>query len=164
MRLSLIVAAADNGVIGRDNDLPWRLPRDLKRFKSLTMGHHLILGRKTFESIGRPLPGRTMVVLTRGGTALPESVIAAGSLAEAIDVASAEGDEEAFVAGGEQIYRLALPHADRIYLTRVHCRIEGDAYFPDLVDDWGVIAREHFPASTENSIALTFFVLERRAA
>jgi len=162
MNLSLIVAVADNGVIGHNNELPWRLPRDLKRFKSLTMGHHLLLGRKTFEAIGRPLPGRTMVVLSRQVITLPDEVQRVGSLDEAIEIARCAGETEAFVAGGEEVYRLALPQADRIHLTRVHCEVNGDAHFPDIErEEWAERAREHYPVSEENSIPLTFFVLDR---
>jgi dihydrofolate reductase len=162
MRLSLIVAVSDNGIIGRENDLPWHLPRDLKQFKKLTMGHHLLLGRKTFEAIGRPLPGRTMVVLTRGRTSLPEKVIRAGSLDDAIDIARGNGETEAFVAGGAEIYRHALPRTERIYLTRVHCEVDGDAKFPELDPaTWVERARAHYPVSEENSVPVTFLVFER---
>ena len=165
MNLSLIAAVADSGVIGRDNQLPWHLPRDLKRFKRVTMGHHLLVGRKTFEAIGRPLPGRTMVVLSRTVIDLPDQVRHARSLDEAIAVAETAGESEAFVAGGEQIYRLALERADRLYLTRVHREVAGDAHFPEFDQtDWVERAREHYPVSEQNSIALTFFVLERARA
>lgn len=163
MRLSVIAAVSDNGVIGRGNDLPWHLPRDLKRFKRLTTGHHLLIGRKTFESIGRVLPGRTTIVLTRGQSRLPEGVLAADSLASAIAIARAASDPEPFVGGGEQIYRQALPLAGRLYLTRVHSLVDGDARFPALdLERWMETAREHYPVSDENSIALTFQVLTKR--
>lgn len=129
MRRSIIVAVAENGVIGVDNALPWRLPADLQRFKRLTMGHHLIMGRKTFESIGRPLPGRTTVVLTRGDFAAP-GVVVARSLDEAF--AAARDDDEPFVCGGAEIYALALPGADRVYLTRIERDYQGDARFGAL--------------------------------
>ncbi|MDH3254076.1 MAG: dihydrofolate reductase [Acidobacteriota bacterium] len=164
MRLSLIAAVADSGVIGRNNKLPWHLPRDLQRFKRLTTGHHLLIGRKTFEAIGRSLPGRTMVVLTRGNSSLPATVCRVRSLEEAVEFARAAGDTEAFVAGGEEIYRIALPLVDRIYLTRVHQQIEGDAHFPPLDGgEWKEIEREHYPAKGEDSIAVTFLVLDRVA-
>jgi dihydrofolate reductase len=129
MRRSLIVAAAKNGVIGIDNKLPWKLPPDLQRFKRLTMGHHIIMGRKTFESIGRPLPGRTTVVLTRGDFAAP-GVVVARSLDDAF--AAVRDDDEPFVCGGAEIYALALPLADRVYLTLVERDYDGDALFPAL--------------------------------
>jgi dihydrofolate reductase len=120
MIVSLIAAVSDNGVIGLDGSIPWRLPADLKLFKQLTMGHTLILGRKTYQSIGRPLPGRKMVVLTRQlGFTAPGCHIAP-SLEQALDTARAEGETEAFIGGGAVVYAQALPLADRIYLSRVH--------------------------------------------
>ncbi len=163
MRLSLIVAMADNRVIGRDNELPWRLPADLARFKTLTMGHHLLMGRKTFESVGRALPGRTMVVISRGRPRLPDGVLLASSLEEAVGMAEAAGDDEAFVAGGGEIYRLALPRADRIYLTRVHREFAGDTEFPDFTaSEWRLLSQEDFPADERNAFGYSFLVLERR--
>lgn len=164
MRISLIVAVSDNHVIGRENDLPWRLPRDLKRFRSVTMGHHLLVGRKTFEAIGRPLPGRTLVVLSRHERELPAGVVPAGSLKAALELARAAGETEAFIGGGEELYRQALPLTERIYLTRVHAAVSGDAHFrrPPAAD-WRQTAREHYPVSDENEVPLTFFVLEKRA-
>lgn len=163
MKVFLIVAVADGGVIGRDNALPWRLPADLRRFKRLTLGHHLILGRKTFESIGRPLPGRTTVVVTRQRSYAPQGVRVARSVEEALEIARRAGEEEVFVAGGAEIYRQALPAADRVYLTRVHGRFEGDTFFPELDDDaWLVVSEEKRPADGKNPQALTFLVYETR--
>jgi dihydrofolate reductase len=128
----MIVAAAENGVIGVDNRLPWRLPADLARFKRLTMGHHLIMGRKTYESIGRPLPGRITVVLTRtAGFDVPD-VSVARSLDDAFAQAAARGDEEPFVCGGAEVYAQALVECDRCYLTTVERQYTGDAIFPGL--------------------------------
>ncbi len=164
MRLSIIVAMAQNRVIGRDNRLPWRLSADLKRFKELTVGHHLLMGRKTFESIRRPLPGRTLVVISRGKPSLPEGVLLAHSLDEAIAIARAAGDDEAFVGGGGEIYRLALPLADRIYLTWVHADFEGDTEFPDYDEsEWSLLAKEDLPADEANSPDHSFVILDRRA-
>ena len=132
MRRSIIVAAADNGVIGIDNRLPWRLPLDLARFKRLTMGHHLIMGRKTYESIGRPLPGRTTVVLTRSAGIDVPDVMVARSLDEAFAQAAARGDDESFVCGGAEVYAQALADCDRCYLTVVERPYRGDAIFPGL--------------------------------
>lgn len=131
MKLSIIVAVGDNRVIGRDNDLPWRISADLRRFKALTLGHHLLMGRKTFESIGRALPGRTTIVLTRGTPALPPGVLVAGSLDRALQLAREAGDTEAFVAGGAAVYAAALPRADTIYRTRVAVTVDGDTFFPE---------------------------------
>jgi len=162
MRLSIIVAIADNGVIGRDNDLPWRLSADLQRFKALTMGHHLLLGRKTFDSIGADLPGRTMVVISRGQPSLPAGVFLASSLEEAVELARAHGDDEAFIAGGAEIYAQALPAADRLYLTRVHADCEGDTLFPPWREsEWQEVSREDYPADARNAHPHSFLVYER---
>jgi dihydrofolate reductase len=132
-RLSLIAAMAENRVIGADNRLPWHLPEDLKHFRKLTSGHPVILGRKTYESIGRLLPNRTNVIVTRNPAYRVEGAVIVGSLDEAIAAATrAPGGDEVFVIGGAEIYALALPRADRIYLTEVHQHVEGDAYFPEL--------------------------------
>ena len=157
MKLSIIVALADDGIIGRDNALPWHLPADLKRFKRLTMGHHLIMGRKTFESVGRPLPGRTMLVLSRSRPELPAGVVRVSSLEEALETARSAGAEEAFVAGGAEIYRLALPRADGLYVTRVHAEVAGDTRFPEMDEKaWRLVAREAHLPDEEHAHAYTF--------
>lgn len=162
MKVSIIVATADNRVIGLKNDLPWHLSADLKRFKRLTMGHHLLMGRKTFEAIGRPLPGRSMVVISRGNPVLPEGVALATSLDEAIGLARSAGDTEAFVAGGAQIYTLALPIADRLYLTRIHRSFPGDAYFPEMQQDqWRLLERQDHVAEP-GGVSYSFLNYERR--
>ena len=130
MRLSIIAAMSANRVIGRNNDLPWRMPEDWKRFKNLTMGHHLIMGRKTFESIGQPLPGRTTVVITHQTGFAPAGVLVAHSIDQALQMVA--GDDEVFVAGGAQIYQQMLPRADRLYLTSIHEEFEGDTDFPQM--------------------------------
>jgi dihydrofolate reductase len=143
MRRSLIVAAAENGVIGVDNRLPWRLPADLQRFKQLTMGHHLIMGRKTYESIGRPLPGRITVVLSRSAGVDVPGVQVARLLDEAFAQAAARHDEEPFVCGGADVYRQAIGACDRCYLTVVERQYTGDAIFPGLgTDEWALVASE----------------------
>lgn len=129
-RISLIVAMARNRVIGRNNTLPWHLPADLKHFKALTMGHHIVMGRKTYESIGKPLPGRTSVVVTRNTGYSAPGVIVANSLDAAI--AACGNDEEIFVIGGAELYRQAINHADRIYLTEIEADIAGDAHFTEF--------------------------------
>ena len=151
MKLSIIAAIAANGVIGREDDLPWRLSADLKRFKTLTMGHHLILGRKTFDSIGRALPGRTMVVISRGRAQVPQDVLLADSLGAAIEIAVGRGDSEAFVAGGAQIYALALPLANRLYLTRIEASFEGDTHFPAFDESNWVLSDEEIHSATESA-------------
>jgi len=130
--VALIAAVAANGIIGRDNRLPWRLPADLLRFKELTLGHALVMGRRTYESIGRPLPGRVTVVLTRAPAFSPPGVLVARSLDEALATAAGAAPGELFVAGGAEVYAQALPRADRLYLTRVEAAVEGDARFPDF--------------------------------
>lgn len=131
MKVSLIGAMAENRVVGRENQMPWHLPEDLKRFRKITTGHPIIMGRKTFESIGRPLPNRENVVITRQKDYAPAGVTVVSSLDEAIS--RCEGKtEEVFVIGGGEIWSLALDRADRIYLTLIHKRIDGDAYFPEF--------------------------------
>jgi dihydrofolate reductase len=162
MRVSLVVAADENGVIGRAGGLPWHLPADLARFRRITTGHHLIVGRRTWESFARPLPGRRIVVVTSQPVELPDGIARAGSLAEAFALAAAAGDDEVMVGGGTGIFRAALPRADRVYLTRVHSRVEGDAWFPDLEPgQWREVSREEIPADERNEHATTFLVLER---
>jgi dihydrofolate reductase len=158
-RLSLIVAMARDRVIGRDGKLPWHLSADLKRFKALTMGHHIVMGRKTWESIGRPLPGRTSVVVTRNASYAAAGAHVAASFDSAL--ALAHDDSEVFVIGGGQIYRQALPLADRIYLTEVDAEYPGDTFFPALNPrEWNVAAREHCAAQGEQP-AWDFVVYER---
>lgn len=160
MTLALIVAMSENRVIGREGRLPWRLSADLRRFKRLTLGHHLIMGRKTFESIGRVLPGRTSIVISRrAGYAIPEAAVAS-SLEAALQWA--QGDPEVFVIGGGELYRLALPHAERIYLTLVHAQVEGDTLFPKLrPDDWRVVEATRFPRDGQNEFDHSFLIYER---
>jgi dihydrofolate reductase len=166
MRLSLIAALSTNDVIGRDNQIPWRLSTDLKRFKELTMGHHLIMGRKTFESVGRPLPGRTNVVITRRPDFRADGVVVVNSLEDAIHLASEAGDQEPFIAGGAEIYRLSIHRADRMYLTRVHTDIEGDTYFPEFddVSEWRLVDAEHLEADEKNEYAFSFLTYDRAGA
>lgn len=162
MIVSLIAAADKKGVIGRAGALPWRLPDELKRFKAVTMGHHLVLGRKTWESIGRPLPGRTMVVVTRDESYTAPGAAVVGSVGEGLRLAAAAGDDECFVGGGGQIYRLALPLADRIYLTEVDADVDGDVTFPPLPDGAFVeVSREPHPADERHAFAFAFCRLDR---
>lgn len=137
MQISIIVASAENGAIGKDNQLLWRLPDDLKRFKQLTLGHPMIMGRKTFESIGKPLPGRTSIVVTRNADFAVEGVIVAHSLEDALLLAAEKDDEEIFIVGGGELYRQSQEIATRLYLTKVHTTIEGDTYFEiNEPDSW----------------------------
>jgi dihydrofolate reductase len=165
--LSLIVAIAENGVIGREGKLPWRLGSDLRRFRKLTMSHPLIMGRKTFEGIGKPLDGRDSIVVSRGSPSLGADVFAASSLEDALTIArrqaKARGVKEAFVIGGAELFEAALPHANRIYLTRVHASPEGDVQWePALGRDWQDVSREDRPASDRDEFPVTDVIFERR--
>lgn len=143
MTVTLIAAVASNGVIGRDNDLVWRDRDDLARFKRLTLGHTLVMGRKTYDSIGRPLPGRTTIVVTRQPTWSAEGVTTAHSLEEALKLASSSATDQIFIAGGAEIYRQSLPYADHLELTHIHQALEGDTYFPPLDPAaWKITAEE----------------------
>lgn len=153
----LVVAVADNGVIGVDGDLPWRLPPDLAHFKRTTLGHVVVMGRKTYDSMGRPLPGRTNVVVTRQADWSAEGVLTAGSLDEALTLASAY-DGDVMVIGGGEIYAQAMDLADEIVLTEVHLCPEGDARFPALDAGWREVSRE---AHEHEGVAFDFVRLER---
>ena len=167
--LSLVVAIAENGVIGRKGKLPWRLGSDLRRFRKLTMGHPLIMGRKTFEAIGKPLDGRDSIVVSRGGMrpGAGPGIFAASSLGEALTLArtqaQARGVTGAFVIGGAELFEAALPHANRIYLTRVHALPDGDvSWEPDLDREWREVSRKDRPASDRDEFPVTDVILERR--
>ncbi len=155
MIISIIAAMAENRVIGRDGAIPWDIPDDRRRFRELTMGHPIIMGRKTFESIGRPLPGRRNIILTRLPEYRREGCCVVHSLADAL--AAAGGADEVFICGGEELYRLALPLADRIYLTVVHRCCAGDAYFPPIPTEF--VETERLDAGLE---ALCTFILYQR--
>ena len=144
MKVSLIVAVAENGVIGKDNDLIWHLPKDMRFFKETTLGHHVIMGRKNFESIPhkyRPLPDRTNIVITRQSGYKAEGSIVVNSVEAALDIAKNNGDTEPFIIGGGQIYKLALEAnlVDKIYLTKINHPFDGDTFFPELGNDWKLI-------------------------
>ena len=167
MDISLIWAMAENGVIGRGNSLPWRLPRDMQFFMTATMGKPVIMGRKTFESMKAPLPGRTNIVMTRAADYERKGVRVVANFAEALKVARAQceldGKDEIMVAGGAEIYRLALAVATRLYVTTVHAEVEGDTWFPEL--DWSLFEEaraESFPADDRHSHSFTISVFNRR--
>lgn len=166
MNLAIIVAQAKNRVIGVNNKLPWHLPEDLRYFKQVTMGKPIIMGRNTYESIGRPLPGRTNIVISRQESYAPKGVKVVSSLDAAIELAESvamiDGASEAMVIGGGQIYAQALDKADRLYLTEVDAEIEGDAWFPEFVrDDWKEVGREDFSAEGPNPYNYSFIVLDK---
>ena len=159
--LSIIVALSENNVVGRENKLPWKLSADLKRLKALTMGHHIIMGRKTWESLGRPLPGRINVVITSDKNYMAEGGVVVHSLVEALEMSS--GDNEVFIFGGGKIFKDSLHLVDKIYMTRVHAAIDGDTFFPELrMSEWKEIEREKFKADEKNQFDYSFVTLERK--
>jgi dihydrofolate reductase len=160
MRLSIIVAMSENRVIGRGGRLPWHLPPDLKRFKALTTGHTIIMGRRTFESIGKPLPQRRSIVITRNPAWRAQGVEVANNLNQAL--AMAKNEDEVFVIGGAEIFHQALPQADRMYFTLIHADIEGDTYFPQIdLSQWRLEKEQHHEANAKNPHAFSFRVYER---
>lgn len=162
MTVSLIVAMSENGVIGHEGDMPWRMSEDLKRFKRLTMGHHLIMGRTTWESIGRVLPGRTTIILTRNADYRVEDALMARDLDHALELAA--GDDEVFVIGGGEVYRFALPYVTKMYVTRVHAELQGDTLFPDVDwDQWSVDSSTMRMADEKNQYNYSFEDYERKS-
>jgi dihydrofolate reductase len=161
--VSLIVAMSRNRVIGRDNAIPWHLPGELKRFKELTLGHHIVMGRRTWDSIGRLLPGRTTIIVTRNPALQVAGALMATSLPQALKIA--ERDDEIFVIGGEEIFRLALPLAHRIYLTTVDVELDGDTFMP-VIDAalWRKVRSESHPADAVNPLSWVLEIYERVAA
>jgi dihydrofolate reductase len=164
--ISLIVAAAENGVIGRQGQLPWRLPADLQHFKALTLGHPIVMGRRTFESIGRALPGRTNIVVTgQPAWPAPAGVLRANSMPEALALAAQQpGGEEVCIIGGGEIYRQALPSVDVVHLTEVHTSVpDGDAFFlPLSPTEWREETRTRHAADAQHAVAYSFVTLRRR--
>lgn len=163
MIVSIIAAMDRNRGIGINNQLPWRLPADLKRFRELTMGHHLIVGRKTFESIGKPLPGRQTIIVTRDRDYRAEGCFVVHSIEEAIDLAEERGESEVFVCGGAEIYAKAISFADVIYLTRVEAVVAADVFFPEFDErDWKEQESSHHPADGRNQYPSTFKVITQK--
>lgn len=163
MILSLLVAASENNVIGKDNKLPWHLPNDLKYFKNQTWGMPILMGRKTFESIGKPLPGRKSIVITRNNDWRHDGVEVVHSIEEAIQKARSFGVKEIFVIGGAEIFNTALPDASRIYLTRIHTKFDGDVYFPEVPEnDWQLTSERFCEADEKNPYDHTYQVWERK--
>lgn len=167
IKVAIVVAVAENGVIGRNNALPWRLPKDLAYFKRVTYGHPVVMGRKTFESIGRPLPGRTNIVVSRNKDWMAEGVVLVHSLENALqkatEIASADNVEQVMVIGGAEFYRQTLPIAGRLYFTEVHAAVDGDAFFPDFDRSlWQVEVTERYEADAKNPYAYSFVVMDRK--
>lgn len=162
MIVSAIVATAKNRVIGKDNNIPWYLSADLKYFKRTTLNHHIIMGRKSFQSIGRPLPKRTNVVVTRDPFFVASNCLIASSIEEALNLAYDNGETEAFIIGGGQIYKQSMPLWDKLYLTEVDLEIEGDVFFPEInKQEWQLISSEPHQADEKNEYDYTFKVFER---
>lgn len=167
MKLSLICAMASNGIIGRNNGLPWKLPEDLKYFKTTTMGYSIIMGRKTWESIGQPLPGRTSIVVTRDSDYVAEGAKVVHSIQDALRLAESiaiiDGTEEAFVIGGAALYATAMPIAERFHLTRVHAEVEGDTVISDFDEsEWREVSRDDFQRNEANPFDYSICILEKR--
>ncbi|MEM9824507.1 MAG: dihydrofolate reductase [Bacteroidota bacterium] len=163
MTISAIVATAKNNVIGANNDIPWYLPADLKYFKKVTINHHIIMGRKCFESIGRPLPKRTNIVVTRNPFFVASKCLVAHSVEEALEIARENDEEEVFIIGGGEIYALNMPYIDRLYLTEIDLEVEGTVFFPQLDwDKWTLSNEEAHLADDKNAYNYTFKVFERK--
>ena len=159
--ITMIAAAAENNALGKDKDLVWHLPDDFKRFKELTTGHHIIMGRKTFETFPKPLPKRTHVVITRQKDYKPEGAIVVHSLKDALEIA--KDDSQPFIIGGGEIYKMALPKADKIELTRVHGSFEADAFFPELDEGkWRLTRSSFHPEDEKHAYSFTYLTYERK--
>ncbi|MEJ8755844.1 dihydrofolate reductase [Pontibacter sp. H259] len=160
--IAIVVAVAENNVIGKDNQLIWHLPADLRFFKNLTIGHPIIMGRKTYESIGKPLPGRTTVIITRQQDFEAPGCIVVNSVDEAIAEAQTI-DQDVYIIGGAEIYKQALVKTDTIYLTRVHHTFDGDTFFPEINEaDWEVISEEKHEPDEKNKYSYSFITLKRK--
>lgn len=162
MKISIIVAVDENILIGKRNSLPWYIPADLKHFKETTMGHHILFGQTTHESIGRPLPGRTNVVLSNDKNFKSEGCVIVHTPDDAVNFAKKAGESELFICGGAMIYKTFLPLADRIYMTKIHHEFDGDIYFPEIdLKKWKVISKELHDADVKNPYPYEFLLLEK---
>ena len=163
MIVSAIVATAKNNVIGKDNDIPWYLPDDLKYFKAKTLDHHIIMGRKSYESIGRPLPKRTNIIVTRNLFYIASNCLVVHTVEEGLAIAMENEEEEVFIIGGAQIYELSLPYLDRLYLTEVDLEVEGDVFFPALdMEEWKLVSEDPRKANGKNEHDYNFKLFERK--
>lgn len=164
MTISLVVAASENNVIGKDNRLLWHLPNDMKFFKNTTWGMPVIMGRKTYESLGKPLAGRTNIVMTRDKSWTANGTTVTSNMDEAMSAAGETDAKEIFVIGGGEIFKQVLPQANRVYLTRVHATLEGDAFFPELpAKEWKLLSQLDFTADAKHAYAYSFQVWQRNA-
>lgn len=166
MIISAIVAVSKDGVIGRDNQIPWYLPEDLKYFKKVTLGHPVIMGRKSFVSIGRPLPKRTNIIVTRDPFYIVSGCIVVNTLEEALEWAHKEGEDEIFIIGGGEIFEQSISYWDKLYLTEVDLYVpDGDVFFPEInPEEWALLSEEHHDADEKNEYAYTFKIFERKLA
>jgi dihydrofolate reductase len=164
MTISLVVAASENNVIGKDNRLLWHLPNDMKFFKNTTWGMPVIMGRKTYESLGKPLAGRTNIIMTRDAAWSAPGTKVTSNMEEAMQLAAETDAKEVFVIGGGEIFKQVLPQANRVYLTRVHTSIEGDTFFPELPQkDWQLLTQLDFAADAKHKYGYSFQVWQRNA-
>ncbi len=165
MTVSAIAALSRNRVIGKDNDLPWRLPDDMKFFMETTRGHHVIMGRKNYDSLlpkFKPLPNRTNIVITRQRDFQAPGCTVFHAIGPALDLARNNSEEECFIIGGAEIYKLAMPHTTRLYLTEIDAHIEGDTYFPEMnMKEWKETSRTHHPADQRHPYAFDIAVYDR---
>ena len=166
MKVSLIVAVSENGVIGKDNNLIWSLPKDIKFFRDTTLGHHVIMGRKNFESIPHkysPLPKRTNIIITRQNNYIAKDCVVVKSIKSALQIAKQNGDEEPFIIGGGQIYKIAIEKnmVDKIYLTKVHHSFNGDTFFPELGQEWKEISKIDCKADETHAYDYSFLTFEK---
>ena len=163
MIISCIVAVANNNVIGKDNDIPWYLPADLKYFKKTTLGHHIIMGRNCYESIGKPLPKRTNVILTRDPFYISSSCLVAHSIEEGLSLAHENEEVEAFIIGGGEIYKQSIQYWDKLYLTKVDLDVAGDVFFPEIdPKDWDLVSEEKHVKDDKNEYNYTFLTYLRK--
>ena len=162
MIVSSIVAVTKNGVIGKDNDIPWDLPKDMRYFKRTTLNHHIIMGRKNYEAMGNPLPKRTNIILTRDPFYISSSCLVAHSVEEALSMAYDNKEKEAFIIGGAQIYEASMPYWDKFYITEIDAEIEGDVYFPPVdYKEWNLISEEKHTKDESNPYDFIFKIYER---
>lgn len=162
MQISIIIAVSNNGVIGRDNQMPWHLSDDLKRFKKLTSSHCIVMGRKTYDFIGKPLPNRTNIIISRNKDLTIEGVVICNNIEQAIDFAKAQNEKELFIIGGGEICRQALSITDTIYLTKVDTELEGDAFFSFDESKWQISEIEYIPKNEKNEFDSEFMILKRK--
>jgi dihydrofolate reductase len=164
LKVSIVVAKGENNVIGKENGLPWHLPSDLRHFKKTTSGHHVIMGRKTFESLGKPLPGRTHIVVTRDNSYhVPQGHYVVNDIMEGINIGKSKGLEKLYILGGAEIYKLSLPHADEMVITEVKGTPEGDTFFPEVdMNKWEEVSREPVEKDDKNEYAHDFVVYIRK--